>query len=102
VIPDASYLTNLTAQLQVTAPADPAVPPTPAGLIGTMTFSGQALQTETLASWLTRLEQVEGWANPWVMSATETGPFSDTYNFTSGLDLTADALTERGRGQVTP
>ena len=79
--------------------APPAVPgQVPTGLIGAMTFSGVAKETDTIASWLTRLEQVKGWVNPWVNTAQEQGSFTRIYQFDSGLDLTADAATERGQG----
>jgi Tfp pilus assembly protein PilN len=101
VIPDESYLTNLTGQ--ITAPTGTQVGAPPAeelasGLIGNVTFSGVALETETIASWLTRLEQVQGWVNAWVNSAVETGEFTRIYTFDGSVDLTADATTERGRG----
>jgi Tfp pilus assembly protein PilN len=96
VIPDTSYLTNLTGQITSAAPAaDGAVETT---LIGNMTFQGVAQQTETIATWLTRLEQVRGWVNAWVTSASEDAAFSDIYTFSSGLDLTTAAATDRGRG----
>lgn len=105
VIPDASYLTNMTGQIsgaaavegapEEPAPADGVVA---ASLIGNMTFQGIANQTETIAAWLTRLEQVEGWVNAWVSSAQENGPRTDVYTFSSGLDLTFEATTDRGRG----
>lgn len=101
VIPDASYLTNMTGQL---APADSAAsggtPETT--LIGNMTFAGVADETETIATWLTRLEQVSGWVNAWVNSAQETEAFSRIYTFSNGVDLTQDAVTARGRGEVAP
>ena len=108
VIPDQSVLSNLTAAL--TAPGTTAggvVAPTgatgvvPGSLIGSMTFSGTALETRTISEWLTRLEQIEGWVNPWVSSATENGVRSQIYQFTSGVDLSTDATTERGRGGTT-
>lgn len=103
VIPDASYLLNLTGQVQGTGTAaDPTAPPAIGGLIGNMTFSGIAQETETIATWLVRLEQVEGWVNAWVTSAQENAPFSRIYTFASGLDLTLDAATDRGQGSVTP
>jgi Tfp pilus assembly protein PilN len=107
VIPDASYLTTLAAQTSAATPATPGAvpgatgstgPPGASSLIGTMTFQGVALGTETVATWLTRLEQVKGWVNPWVTTAQETEARSNRYAFTSGLDLTSDAATERGRG----
>jgi Tfp pilus assembly protein PilN len=103
VIPDASYLLNMTGQVQGTGTAaDPTAPPVLGGLIGNMTFSGVAQETETIASWLVRLEQVDGWVNAWVTSAQENAPFSRIYTFASGLDLTLEAATDRGQGSVTP
>ena len=109
VIPDASYLTDLTGQLLATAAGVPGESPTtPSGgtpettLIGNMTFSGVADQTETIATWLTRLEQIEGWVNAWVNSAQENEAFSGIYTFSNGIDLTQLAATERGQGQVSP
>lgn len=104
VIPDASYLTNLTGQITAVAgtPGAGAAPAPDAAagsaLIGSISFQGVAKETETIATWLTRLEQVEGWVNAWVSSAQEEGPFSGIYNFSSGLDLTLAAATERGQG----
>jgi Tfp pilus assembly protein PilN len=99
VIPDPSYLTTLTGA--VTAPTGTVIGSSGApasSLIGTMTFSGVADQTETIASWLTRLEDVKGWVNPWVNSAQEQGPQTGIYLFDTGVDLTVDAATVRGRG----
>ncbi|HSJ50217.1 MAG TPA: PilN domain-containing protein [Actinomycetota bacterium] len=100
VIPDASYLTSLTGQ--ITPPALTGEPAAPADaettLIGNMNFQGVARETETIATWLTRLEQIQGWVNPWVSSAQQDAPFSRIYSFSSGLDLTVSAATERGRG----
>lgn len=101
VIPDESYLTNLTGQ--ITAPTGTQVgTPVEGGttsLIGSVTFSGVARETRTIASWLTRLEQIRGWVNPWVNNAQENAEFSRIYTFDGGLDLTIDAATERGRGE---
>ena len=58
---------------------------------------GAADGFESLASWLTRLESVKGWVNPWFSTATETEPNSGLYSFQSGVDLSEDALTARGR-----
>jgi len=103
VIPDQSYLTNLTGQ--ITAPTGSQigetapVPGVVTSMIGSVSFAGVALETETIASWLTRLEQVRGWVNPWVNNAAENGAFSRIYTFDGGLDLTLDAATPRGRGE---
>lgn len=106
VIPDASYLTTLSGQISAVAGIE-GVPPTTGGtpattLIGAMTFAGVARETETIATWLTRLEQVQGWVNAWANSATEQAPFSRIYTFANGLDLTQEAATERGLGGTSP
>jgi Tfp pilus assembly protein PilN len=106
VIPDASYLTNLTGQITATIAGEVVTEPTggtpETTLVGNMTFAGVANQTETIATWITRLEQVQGWVNAWVNSAQEDAPGSRIYTFSNGLDLTQEAVTERGRGVVAP
>ena len=104
VIPDASYLTNLTGQITALAGEAPE-PPTgapEATLIGNMTFQGVAQEIDTIATWITQLEQVQGWVNAWVTSAQEDAPFSNIYTFSNGLDLTQEAATARGQGEVPP
>jgi Tfp pilus assembly protein PilN len=98
VIPDTAYLSTLAGSL--TAPEVGVVEPTTpsANLIGSMSFAGVAEGTGTIAGWLTRLERIEGWVNPWVNSATENGSSTGIYQFDSGVDLTIDAATDRGRG----
>ena len=104
VIPDASYLTNLTGQITPTVVGEVATEPTggtpETTLIGNMTFAGVANQTETIATWITRLEEVQGWVNAWVNSAQEDAPFSRIYTFSNGLDLTQEAATARGKGEA--
>ena len=106
VIPDASYLTNLTGQIVATVAGEVVAEPTggtpETTLVGNMTFAGVANQTETIATWITRLEQVQGWVNAWVNSAQEDAPGSRIYTFSNGLDLTQEAVTERGQGVVAP
>jgi Tfp pilus assembly protein PilN len=106
VIPDASYLTNLTGQITPTVVGEVATAPTggtpETTLIGNMTFAGVANQTETIATWIARLDEVQGWANAWVNSAEEDAPGSRIYTFSNALDLTQEAVTERGQGVVAP
>jgi Tfp pilus assembly protein PilN len=106
VIPDASYLTNLTGQIVPTVAGEAVAEPTggtpQTTLVGNMTFAGVANQTETIATWITRLEEVQGWVNAWVNTAQEDAPGSRIYTFSNGLDLTQEAVTERGRGVVAP
>jgi len=106
VIPDASYLTNLTGQITATISGEDLTEPTggtpETTLVGNMTFAGVANQTETIATWITRLEEVQGWVNTWVNSAQEDASGSRIYTFSNGLDLTQEAVTERGQGVVAP
>lgn len=100
VIPTDAYLTSFSAQLTVATPAGEAETvgaPVAAGFIGEITTAGQAAGVDSLASWLTRLESVRGWVNPWLDAFTETAQNSRLYTFTSGVDLTSDAVTRRGR-----
>lgn len=101
VIPDPAYLVSLTGS--ITAPTGTVVgtaaPTTgPSNLIGSMSFSGVADGTPTISGWLSRLEKVSGWVNPWVNSAQESGADTGIYQFNSGVDLTTEAATDRGRG----
>lgn len=103
VIPDASYLTNLTGQVTATIEGEVAEPTggTPdTMLIGNMTFQGVAQEVDTIATWITQLELVQGWVNAWVTSAQEDAPFSNIYTFSNGLDLTQEAATARGLGEA--
>jgi Tfp pilus assembly protein PilN len=102
VIPDSAYLSNLSGTLTSATTATSGTPTTATtDLIGSLNFSGVAEGTNTIAGWLTRLEQIKGWANPWITQATESGDQTGVYQFDGGLDLTIDAVTARGRG-VTP
>jgi Tfp pilus assembly protein PilN len=98
VIPDASYLTNMSGQIASSTAAP--VAGAESTLIGSMSFTGVAGGTDVIATWLTRLDEVQGWVNAWVTSAQEDRPLSGIYLFTGGLDLTAEAATERGQGGV--
>jgi Tfp pilus assembly protein PilN len=91
VIPSSAALTSMTAVAQEPTP-------TPGGstlLTGRIDIGGLALDYETIASWLTRLERVRGWVNPWVTSIAD--PESGPITYTSGVDLTTAALTQRGQ-----
>ena len=91
VIPSDAALTSLTAAAQE---------PTPSSggstlLVGRVDVAGIALDYEAIASWLMRIERVQGWVNPWVTSISdpEAGPIT----VTSGVDLTTAVVTERGQ-----
>ena len=91
VIPSSAALTSMTATAQEPTP-------TPGGstlFTGRIDVAGLALDYETVATWLTQLERVRGWVNPWVTSIAD--PESGPITYTSGVDLTTAALTQRGR-----
>ena len=101
VIPSDAYLDTMAiattstdaAAAAVTAPSTTPLPT----FVGTIQTGGKGLSVETLATYLTRLESVKGWVNPWMTSLTKE---SDTgsYSFASGVDLTDDVITTRGKG----
>jgi Tfp pilus assembly protein PilN len=94
-IPSDAYLDSFNAQLAAPVTAGVA-PTTTTNFVGSFSASGGAAGFESLASWLTRLESVKGWVNPWLSSATETAPNTGLYTFSSGVDLDSEALTPRG------
>lgn len=95
VIPSDAYLTSFDATLA--APAATTTPGAPS-FVGSFTAEGESAGLESLASWLTRLESVTGWVNPWMTTAAETNERSGFYTFSSGADLSGEALTDRGAG----
>jgi type IV pilus assembly protein PilN len=98
-IPSDAYLDSFNASL--VAPVTEGTIPATTSFVGSFTAGGAADGLESLASWLTRLESVKGWVNPWFSSATETAPNTGLYAFSSGVDLSEDSLTPRGREGVS-
>jgi Tfp pilus assembly protein PilN len=98
VIPSDAYLTSLTITV---TPTTTAVEPTgvSTGIIGTIAFSGTGATPDSVAALLTRLENVRGWVNPFVSTVThpESG---NIVEFAGTVDLTVDALTQRGRSAI--
>ncbi len=91
VIPSTAAFNAMSSSTQVPTP-------TVGGttlLIGRIDIGGLALDYDTIASWLTRLERVRGWVNPWVTSIADVADGPLTY--TSGVDLTTAVVTPRGR-----
>jgi Tfp pilus assembly protein PilN len=94
VIPPDTYLTDLASTIDTTAAAEPGSDTT---FVGTLTMSGETLHFDSLSTWLSRLEGVTGWANPWTASVAADGAVSGAFTFDTSVDLTQDALTERGK-----
>jgi Tfp pilus assembly protein PilN len=94
-IPSEAYVDNLTVQLN---PADVAAAEgTSSGLIGGITASGKAVSIDTLSAFLTRLEQVKGWVNPW-MPTVASDVDTPGYQYSVSVDLTEEVVTDRGKG----
>jgi Tfp pilus assembly protein PilN len=98
VIPGQTWLTTLNGQITQT---EGAAQPTagPSGLIGQISFNGFGLSHRAVALWLTRLEDVEGFSNPWVSTSqkTEIG-LQEVVQFTSTTDLSEQALARSQGG----
>jgi Tfp pilus assembly protein PilN len=115
VIPNKMWLTGMNATLTsgTTAPLAPSGTPTttPAApapvaptLIGTIQFQGMASDYPTVARWLQRLEQVNGWVNSWATNAlrqssdaTSTQINADKVQFSASVDLTTEATVQGSR-----
>jgi Tfp pilus assembly protein PilN len=101
VIPSDAYLSTFSATITGPAPATGGSTTTATPLIGTMTTGGEAIGFDSLSIWLTRLELVQGWVNPWMPTIAADTAVPNAYTFTTSVDLTQDVETPRGRGQVT-
>lgn len=94
ITPSDSYLQNLAIGLEE---------PTVNGdvtFIGTIAFNAQAIGIDTVALWISRVEEIEGWVNPWIASVETTDSSLDIRSFPVNADLTSEALTPRGRGDL--
>ena len=98
VIPSDAFVDSLALQIaEPTVPVEGTVDVTVAGLIGTITGSGTASTVDSLSIFLTRLEQVKGWVNPWIATVSQNTEL-DGYDYSLSVDLTDEVLTDRGRG----
>lgn len=94
VIPSDAFVNSLA--LQVSEPVAP-VEGLTAGLVGTITGSGTAASIDSISVFLTRLEQVKGWVNPWIATVSEN-PELAAYDYSLSVDLTDEVMTDRGKG----
>ena len=116
VIPSELWLDGLTGQIGAAAGVEGEAPAATAvaegGLVGQISFTGSAFSHREVALWLSRLEDVRGFINPWLASSTKvsseeavaedgttvttTGP--EIVNFASSVDLSDQALARRSGG----
>jgi Tfp pilus assembly protein PilN len=95
VIPGEAWLNGLTGTLTTAETAEAELQA--AGLVGSITFTGFAFDHRDVALWLSRLEDVRGFINPWLSTSTRTEIGSTrVVNFTNSVDLSEDALARRG------
>ena len=100
VIPSDAFLTSLSTT--ITPPATGSTQTTTTTpLVGTMTMSGEAIGFDSLSQFLTRLEMVKGWVNPWMPTIAADSAVANAYTFTVSVDLTDEVETLRGQGEVT-
>jgi Tfp pilus assembly protein PilN len=93
VIPGEAWLTGLTGESGAADTAGVAAP----GLLGQISFNGNAMDHRAAALWLTRLEDVQGFLNPWLSNSQKTlvGQ-QEVVQFTSTVDLSQDSLARPG------
>jgi Tfp pilus assembly protein PilN len=97
VEPNTMWLDSLTGSITVATPGAPAPPTGGTALIGSLQFAGNALDTGTIALWLTNLETVPGWVNPWFSSASKTlVGGTPVWQFSSSVDLDTRATRSGG------
>jgi len=113
VIPGQAWLSGLTGQVgapggsaatttttTTTTATTTAQPAAPGGLVGQISFSGFAFTHRDVALWLSRLEDVRGFVNPWLSSSLKTAiGTTEAVQFTSSVDLSEQALARRRGGE---
>lgn len=92
VIPGQTWLTALTGAVEELQAGGAAAE----GLVGQISFNGFALTHRDVALWLTRLEDVAGFANPWLSNSQKTSiGTTEVVQFTSSVDISDQALARR-------
>ena len=98
VIPGEAWLDGLTGTIAGSEAGDTAAIEVAPGLVGSISFSGFAFDHRDVALWLSRLEDVRGFINPWLASSAETViGTTEVVGFQSSVDLSEQALARRGR-----
>ena len=98
VIPGEVWLNGLTAQLGLEGAEETGAPVTTTGVVGQISFSGFAFDHRDVALWLSRLEDVRGFINPWLSTSSKTQVGEqEAVTFTSSVDLSEQAIARRGQ-----
>jgi Tfp pilus assembly protein PilN len=101
VIPGEMWLSGLTGSLTTAPTAEGTTTTTPTvpggGLVGQITFNGFAFDHRDVALWLSRLEDVRGFVNPWLSNSQKTLiGLTEVVQFTNSVDLSEQALARQG------
>ena len=94
VLPGETWLNGLTGTTGAPAAAIEGQAAAPAGgLIGQVSFNGFAFDHRDVALWLSRLEDVRGFINPWLSTSAKTEIGNrEVVSFTTSVDLSEQAL----------
>ena len=100
VIPGELWLDGLTGQTgAATAVEGTTVATAEGSLVGQIAFTGFAFDHREVALWLSRLEDVRGFINPWLSSSTKSEIAArSVVQFNSSVDLSDQALARRSGG----
>jgi Tfp pilus assembly protein PilN len=93
VIPDNVYLSAMSG---TTGTGVAGAPVSTVAGAGSIQFQGTAADFPTLSKWLTRLEEVTGWVNPWTTTAARGDSSGGRVAFSGSVDLTTDATIQAG------
>jgi len=115
VIPGQAWLSGLNGQVgapgtagttattttgTTTTTTTPGQAAQPGALVGQISFDGFAFTHRDVALWLSRLEDVRGFVNPWLSNSTKTDiGTQEAVQFNSSVDLSEQALARRRGGQ---
>lgn len=97
IVPTDAFLSSLAVTSTPAAPAE-GEEVVGATFVGNIALAGEALGVDTVSQFLTRVEQVEGWVNPWASSISQVEAALDSWSYAMTVDLTDAVLTPRGRG----
>lgn len=100
IVPTDAFLNSLSVTSTPAAPAEGEE--VGATFVGNLAMAGEALGVDTVSQFLTRIEQVEGWVNPWASSIAVAEAALDSWTYAITVDLTDEVLTPRGSAQEEP
>jgi Tfp pilus assembly protein PilN len=102
LIPSDVWLTNLTGSVSASF-GQSAAPGASASSIGSIQLTGVTFAHLDVAKWLTRLAQIEAFADPYLsLSSKGVIGTTDVVNFNSNVQLSQDALRKNQRGAERP